>query len=84
MHGERLGSGPELPAKTNVHFLQVKGGSNVLEIRVWERGAGPTLVERALVPVCQHLLGLSESTAEVMFLAAPRKSAGSIVKDRCS
>ena len=40
--GAALEVHPAFPAKTNVHFLQVHSRER-LEIRVWERGAGPTL-----------------------------------------
>ena len=71
--GAALEVDPSFPAKTNVHFLQVKG-SNALEIRVWERGAGPTLAcgtGACATLVAAHLLGLSEFTAEVMLPGGP-------------
>jgi diaminopimelate epimerase len=51
------------PAKTNVHFLEVID-QHTLEIRVWERGAGPTLAcgtGACATLVAATLLGLSNS-----------------------
>jgi diaminopimelate epimerase len=39
--GERLEVDPAFPHRTNVQIAQVREGR--LEIRIWERGAGPTL-----------------------------------------
>jgi len=64
---------PAFPAKTNVHFLQVHS-RNRLEIRVWERGAGPTLAcgtGACATLVAAVLLGLSDDTAEVMLPGGP-------------
>lgn len=61
------------PAKTNVHFLQVHG-PEALEIRVWERGAGPTLAcgtGACATLVAAHLLGLSHHTAQVVLPGGP-------------
>ena len=53
---------PAFPAKTNVHFVQVLTPTHLL-MRVWERGAGPTLASGtgacATLVAC-HQLGLSE------------------------
>lgn len=71
--GAALEVDPSFPAKTNVHFLQVRG-RDALEIRVWERGAGPTLAcgtGACATLVAAHLLGLSEATAEVMLPGGP-------------
>lgn len=40
--GERLERHPAFPNRTNVQFARVTGPA-ALELRVWERGAGPTL-----------------------------------------
>ena len=61
------------PAKTNVHFLQVIN-QHTLEIRVWERGAGPTLAcgtGACATLVAARLLGLSESEATVNLPGGP-------------
>jgi diaminopimelate epimerase len=74
---ERWGAALEVdalfPAKTNVHFLQVLS-PNRLQIRVWERGAGPTLAcgtGACATLVAAHLLGLAEATAEVLLPGGP-------------
>jgi diaminopimelate epimerase len=55
------------PARTNVHFVQVLS-PNHLRLRVWERGAGPTLAcgtgACATLVAC-HLLGLAERQARL-------------------
>ena len=64
---------PLFPAKTNVHFLQVLSPSR-LQIRVWERGAGPTLAcgtGACATLVAAHLLGFAKSTAEVLLPGGP-------------
>ncbi|KZR76055.1 diaminopimelate epimerase [Prochlorococcus marinus] len=66
--GKRLEKHHAFPAKTNVHFLKIHS-PNQLEIRVWERGSGPTLACgtgacASLVAAC--LLGLSDDHAEVL------------------
>ena len=71
--GHSLEQNPAFPAKTNVHFLKVNGPDQ-LEIRVWERGAGPTLACgtgacATLVAAC--LLGLSGEQAEVRLPGGP-------------
>ena len=40
--GPALEAHPAFPAKTNVEFVQVKDPTHLL-MKVWERGAGPTL-----------------------------------------
>jgi diaminopimelate epimerase len=68
---ERLGPAlehhPAFPARTNVHFVQVLAPDHLV-MRVWERGAGPTLAcgtgACATLVACR-LLGLSEATARV-------------------
>ena len=71
--GAALETHPVFPAKTNVHFLQVLDRSH-LQIRVWERGAGPTLAcgtGACATLVAAVLLGLSEQRAEVMLPGGP-------------
>ena len=71
--GAALEVHPAFPAKTNVHFLQVHSRER-LEIRVWERGAGPTLAcgtGACATLVAASLLGLAEDRAEVMLPGGP-------------
>lgn len=41
-YGPALEKHPAFPRKTNVHFVQVLGEQK-MKMRIWERGAGPTL-----------------------------------------
>ena len=71
--GDALERHPRFPAKTNVHFLKVHQRDS-LEIRVWERGAGPTLAcgtGACATLVAAVLLGLSDDHAEVMLPGGP-------------
>ena len=71
--GKALEICAEFPAKTTVHFLKVHGADS-LEIRVWERGAGPTLAcgtGACATLVAAHLLNLSNHTAQVMLPGGP-------------
>ena len=71
--GAALEVHPAFPAKTNVHFLQVHSRDR-LEIRVWERGAGPTLAcgtGACATLVAAVLLGLADDCAEVMLPGGP-------------
>ncbi|MGC6483556.1 MAG: diaminopimelate epimerase [Synechococcus sp.] len=71
--GAALEVEPSFPAKTNVHFLKVKA-RDALEIRVWERGAGPTLAcgtGACATLVAAHLLGLADNAAQVMLPGGP-------------
>ncbi|MFO7629478.1 MAG: diaminopimelate epimerase [Prochlorococcaceae cyanobacterium] len=65
--GAALEGHPAFPARTNVHFVQVLGPSH-LRMRVWERGAGPTLAcgtgACATLVVC-HRLGLCSAAARL-------------------
>lgn len=58
---------PAFPARTNVHFVQVLGADHLV-MRVWERGAGPTLAcgtgACATLVAC-HRLGLSARSARL-------------------
>jgi diaminopimelate epimerase len=71
--GAALEVHPAFPAKTNVHFVQVLN-VNHLVMRVWERGAGPTLAcgtgACATLVVC-HRLGLAERSARVDLPGGP-------------
>ena len=68
---ERLGAALEVdgafPARTNVHFVQVLAPDHLV-MRVWERGAGPTLAcgtgACATLVAC-HRLGLCDSRAQL-------------------
>ena len=65
--GPTLEAHSSFPSRTNVHFLQVHNRKQ-LEIRVWERGSGPTLAcgtGACATLVAAVLLGLSEDEAEV-------------------
>jgi diaminopimelate epimerase len=74
---ERLGAAlevhPAFPARTNVHFVQVLDRRHLV-MRVWERGAGPTLAcgtgACATLVVC-HRLGLSERSARLDLPGGP-------------
>lgn len=65
--GAALEVHPAFPARTNVHFVQALQPSHLV-MRVWERGAGPTLAcgtgACATLVAC-HLLGLSERRARL-------------------
>ncbi len=68
---ERFGAAlelhPSFPAKTNVHFVQALSPSHLV-MRVWERGAGPTLAcgtgACATLVVC-HRLGIADRLARL-------------------
>ena len=71
--GSKLEVHPAFPAKTNVHFLQVIDRCT-LEIRVWERGAGPTLAcgtGACATLVAATCLGLSDAEATVKLPGGP-------------
>lgn len=65
--GAALEVHPAFPARTNVHFVQALHPQHLV-MRVWERGAGPTLAcgtgACATLVAC-HLLGLSERRARL-------------------
>lgn len=71
--GAALEVHPTFPAKTNVHFVQVLGPDHLV-MRVWERGAGPTLAcgtgACATLVVC-HQLGLCARQARVDLPGGP-------------
>lgn len=74
---ERLGAAlevnPAFPARTNVHFVQVLAPDH-LRMRVWERGAGPTLAcgtgACATLVACR-LLGLCADEAVIELPGGP-------------
>ena len=74
---ERFGAAlelhPSFPAKTNVHFVQALSPSHLV-MRVWERGAGPTLAcgtgACATLVVC-HRLGIAGRRARLDLPGGP-------------
>jgi len=74
---ERFGPGfeihPAFPARTNVHFVEVLSPTHLV-MRVWERGAGPTLAcgtgACATLVAC-HSLGLAERSARLDLPGGP-------------
>jgi len=74
---ERLGAALEVdaafPARTNVHFVQVLAPDHLV-MRVWERGAGPTLAcgtgACATLVAC-HRLGLCDNRAQLDLPGGP-------------
>jgi len=74
---ERFGAAlevhPAFPARTNVHFVQVLAPDH-LRMRVWERGAGPTLAcgtgACATLVAC-HRLGLCAAEARLDLPGGP-------------
>jgi len=71
--GPALEAHPAFPAKTNVHFVQVLAPDHLV-MRVWERGAGPTLAcgtgACATLVAC-HSLGLCAQEACVELPGGP-------------
>jgi diaminopimelate epimerase len=64
---------PAFPARTNVHFVQVINRTHLV-MRVWERGAGPTLAcgtGACATLVVAHLLGLAERCARLDLPGGP-------------
>jgi len=64
---------PAFPARTNVHFVQVLSPDHLV-MRVWERGAGPTLAcgtGACASLVAMHSLGLSARRARVDLPGGP-------------
>ena len=64
---------PAFPARTNVHFVQVISRTHLV-MRVWERGAGPTLAcgtGACATLVVAHLLGLAERCARLDLPGGP-------------
>jgi diaminopimelate epimerase len=71
--GSRLEVHPAFPARTNVHFVEVLAPDHLV-MRVWERGAGPTLAcgtgACATLVAC-HSLGLSARAARLDLPGGP-------------
>jgi diaminopimelate epimerase len=71
--GAALEVHPAFPARTNVHFVQVLAPDHLV-MRVWERGAGPTLAcgtgACATLVAC-HRLGLCDSRARLDLPGGP-------------
>ena len=71
--GAALERHPAFPARTNVHFVQVLSPEHLV-MRVWERGAGPTLAcgtgACATLVVC-HRLGLCQCRARLDLPGGP-------------
>jgi diaminopimelate epimerase len=74
---ERFGSAlevhPAFPARTNVHFVQALSPTHLV-MRVWERGAGPTLAcgtGACATLVVAHRLGLAERRAKLDLPGGP-------------
>ncbi|MEB3263927.1 MAG: diaminopimelate epimerase [Synechococcus sp.] len=71
--GAELEVHPAFPARTNVHFVEVLSPTHLV-MRVWERGAGPTLAcgtgACATLVVC-HSLGLCERRARLDLPGGP-------------
>jgi diaminopimelate epimerase len=71
--GAALEVHPAFPARTNVHFVQLIAPDH-LRMRVWERGAGPTLAcgtgACATLVAC-HRLGLCEGRARLDLPGGP-------------
>ncbi|MDA1246916.1 MAG: diaminopimelate epimerase [Cyanobacteria bacterium] len=66
-YGAALEVHPAFPARTNVHFVEVLNRTHLV-MRVWERGAGPTLAcgtGACATLVVAHLLGLAERCARL-------------------
>ncbi len=65
--GAALEVHPAFPERTNVHFVQVLSPHHLV-MRVWERGAGPTLAcgtGACATLVVAHRLGLAERSARL-------------------
>ncbi len=71
--GAALERHPAFPARTNVHFVQVLSPEHLV-MRVWERGAGPTLAcgtgACATLVAC-HRLGLCQCRARLDLPGGP-------------
>ena len=64
---------PAFPARTNVHFVQALSRSHLV-MRVWERGAGPTLAcgtGACATLVVAHRFGLAERCARLDLPGGP-------------
>lgn len=72
-YGPALEVHPAFPARTNVHFVQALSPTHLV-MRVWERGAGPTLAcgtGACATLVVAHRLGLAERRARLDLPGGP-------------
>ncbi|MFM8526142.1 MAG: diaminopimelate epimerase [Cyanobacteriota bacterium] len=72
-YGAALEVHPVFPARTNVHFVQILQPDHLV-MRVWERGAGPTLAcgtGACATLVVAHALGLAARSARVDLPGGP-------------
>ena len=73
LYGAALEVHPAFPARTNVHFVQILQPDHLV-MRVWERGAGPTLAcgtGACATLVAAHALGLAARSARVDLPGGP-------------
>ncbi len=66
-HGPLLEKNDLFPSNTNVHFINVLNDNNI-DIKVWERGVGPTLAcgtGACATLVAAYKLGLSDNVATI-------------------
>lgn len=73
LYGAALECHPAFPARTNVHFVQILNPAHLV-MRVWERGAGPTLAcgtGACATLVVAHALGLADRSARVDLPGGP-------------
>ena len=73
LYGAALECHPAFPARTNVHFVQILSPEHLV-MRVWERGAGPTLAcgtGACATLVVAHALGLAARAARVDLPGGP-------------
>ena len=71
--GPALEQHPAFPARTNVHFVQVHAPDQ-LQVKVWERGAGPTLAcgtGACATVVATHLRGACARQVTVQLPGGP-------------
>ena len=71
--GSALEVDPAFPARTNVHFVQALSPTHLV-MRVWERGAGPTLAcgtGACATLVVAHRFGLAERRARIDLPGGP-------------
>jgi diaminopimelate epimerase len=71
--GAALEVDPTFPARTNVHFVQALSPTHLV-MRVWERGAGPTLAcgtGACATLVVAHRFGLAERRARIDLPGGP-------------
>ena len=82
-YGAALEVHPAFPARTNVHFVQALSPTHLV-MRVWERGAGPTLAcgtGACATLVVAHRLGLAERRARLDLPGGPLEIAWDATSD---